>query len=298
MYTRESLREKQSFKDTSHSCCFIEVLQNPDPVTNGELEFFEWLMDLSHIRTVVDIGANYTPYFSRLIGETRVNTILIDKIGIPESRGNVLSIKGFVGQDDVDINKLFQIYETGEYFLKIDTDANQLNLLKQMSSDNWNKIDVIQFEYDFGHYRSGMIEFVKQRMKSNKCFYINSKGLELLHESGYDDSLYKNILVFRDSFYEKYFSDLDAQILLHFERSTFDKNMYYHLREIAYHEIVVGFTKERRSVIDIEEDTFSTKRSPLTKHNFWKAVYSGGLFLNSLVKKVEKELYQKAFGKR
>jgi hypothetical protein len=267
-------------------------------VTNGELEFFDWLIDLSHIETVIDIGANYTPYYSRLVREVEVNALLVDKIGIPDSKGNVISIQGFVGKDGININKLFHIYTGGKCFLKIDTDENQLSLLKQMSQENWDKVDVIQFEYDFGHYRSGIIEFVKQRMKSDKCFYINSNGLELLHESGYDDCLYKNVVVFSDSFYEKYFGNQGAELLLSFERNAFDKNMYFHLREIAYHEIAVGFTKERRAVIDIEEDTFSTKRSRLTQHNFWKAVYSVGLILNSIVKKTEKKLYKLAFKNR
>lgn len=288
IYTRELLEENFTFNGTSETCLKVEIFQNPDGRMNGELHFLESLLRTSFISWYLDIGASYPPYDVDVFSpETKA--ILIDNNGLPDSTKNSMSIKGLIDNNELGIGTIFDTFSLKNVFLKIDTDQNQTNLLKAISDKNWKKISVIQFEYDFWHKSQNQIEFVLSKLNSKKCFVISSFGLLELPQAHYDDSLYKNVVVFRED--DSQFDDIIHRGEFDI---NFDRRFYAKLRKIAQHELVVGFTALRRSELRRSLGTFSRKLSKSRNLGFWSSIHKIGMSLYGTVLSIEKYIFAKS----
>jgi len=287
IYTREFLEENFAFKGTNETCRKVEILQNPNGQMNGELHFLKALLKSNLIQWYLDIGASYPPYDNNVFQGTKA--ILVDNNGLPDSTYNSISLKGLIDNNGLSIDAIFDTFSLKNVFLKIDTDESQLSLLKAISDENWKKIAVIQFEYEFWHKTQDQIKFVLSKLNSKKCFVISSFGLLELPEAYHDDRLYKNVVVFREE--NSQFEDIIHQGEFGI---NFDRVFYAKLRKIAQHELVVGFTASRRSELQIKLDTFSRKLSKSRNLGFYSSIHKIGMSLYSSLLSIEKYIFAKS----
>jgi hypothetical protein len=295
MYNVKNFTKIVNFSGTKLFCSEVEILQNVDAISNGELDFFNSIMSYNHIDLLVDVGASNTPYYSSLIERYSIKSLFIDNAQIPLSTPNSLSLLGYLGDNGIDINLLFNIYNSTKVFLKIDTDEHQIGILKQISDVNWGKIAVIQFEYDYTHKNKKMAEFVLSKMNTSLIYYISSRGLHKINENQIDDSLYKNLVIFNKEFFSL-IKPIDTQDIFLFD-TVFDKFFLKNLSRISQTELVNGNTKMRRSELNLPLDTFNKKIISF-KYYIYKILYISGLKIMTVIKKIEKKLYQLAFNNR
>jgi hypothetical protein len=236
----------------------------------------------------LDIGASNPP-FSTDIFSGEIKAILIDNNGLPNSTPNSISVQGLVSNDELRLNLIFDMFSLKNVFLKIDTDESQLNALKDISDENWEKISVIQFEYEFWHKSQDLIKFVLNKLNSKKCFVISSFGLLELPEVHYDDKLYKNVVIFNSQ--NSHFFEIINQSEFGI---NFDNEFYEKLRKIAQHELVVGFTGKRRSELKIKLDTFSKKLSKSRNLGFYSSIHKIGMSLYNFLRAMEKYIFAKS----
>lgn len=287
IYTRELLEESFAFLGTNETCRKVEILQNPNGQMNGELHFLEAVLISNRIQWYLDIGASYPPYENDVFQGTKA--ILVDNNGLPDSTHNSISLKGLIDNNGLSIDAIFETFNLQNVFLKIDTDENQLSLLQAISDENWKKITLIQFEYEFWHKNQDQIKFVLSKLNSRKCFVISSFGLLELPEAYYDDGLYKNVVVFREQ--NALFDDIIHKGEFGI---NFDRRFYLSLRRIAQHELVVGFTASRRSESKIKLDTFSRKLSKSRNLGFYSTIHRIGMSFYRFLLSIEKYVFAKS----
>ncbi len=288
IYSRQLLEENFVFNGTKDTCLKVEILQNPNGQMNGELHFLKALLSTNLIDWYLDIGASNPPFDNDLFsGE--IKAILIDNNGLPDSTHNSISIQGLVDNNEFSIDTIFDIFGLKNVFLKIDTDESQLIALKGISDKNWQKISVIQFEYEFWHKSQDLIKFVLYKLNNKKCFVISSFGLLELPEAHYDDKLYKNVVIFsgQNSQFDYMIDHAEFGI-------NFDNQYYRKLRKIAQHELVVGFTSLRRSELEIKLDTFSRRLSKSRNLGFYSSVHKIGMSLYNALRVLEKYIFAKS----
>lgn len=288
IYTRELLEENFAFNGTNETCRKVEILQNPNGQMNGELHFLKALLRSNLIQWYLDIGASNPPYDNDVFSG-KIKAILIDNNGLPDSTRNSISVQGLIDNNYLSIDTIFDTFSLKNVFLKIDTDESQLTVLKAISEENWQKITVIQFEYEFWHKSQDLIKFVLFKLKSKKCFVISSFGLLELPEAHYDDRLYKNVVIFSEEIHS-----VDDIIHQGEFGINFDHRFYAKLRKIAQHELVVGFTTSRRSELQIKLDTFSRKLSKSRNLGFYSSIHKIGMSLYSSLRSIEKYIFAKS----
>jgi len=294
LYNSKDFIKVVNFSGTNNFCSEIEILQNVDPDSNGELDFFNSIMNLGYNDLLIDVGASNTPYQISLIEKYSIKAIFVDDGQIPVSSSNTLSVLGYLGNKGVDVNLLFNFYNSRKVFFKIDTDQHQLEIIKQITDVNWRKIGVIQFEYDYTHKNKEMHEYVLSKMNSIDIYYISSRGLHRINKDQIDDSLYKNLVVFDKEILQLIrFKDIENVFVFN---NKFDKYFLQHLNQVQRNELVNGHTKLRRAELNIPLDTFN-KKIVSPKFYVYKILYFTGLNIMKAIKKIEKNLYNLAFKK-
>jgi hypothetical protein len=243
------------------------------------------------IDSIIDIGAAFSPYVACTY-QSDVKLICVDDHGLPNSSNKICSVQGFVGPNHLDVNSLFEIFNGNSVFLKIDTDDLQLSILKQISTDNWSRVSIVQFESDFWNQTTEMAELVMNMLSTKVAYQIQFNGIYEISTEKINDGLYKNVAVMRPTHF--FATEQRSSVLSEFqkwERIELNANFYKALRKSASHEIARGFTEKRRSMLGLPLDTFSPSLNLKKQNIALRICISAILFFHQNFKKLGRSLY-------
>lgn len=247
-----------NFPDRKEFFQWVEVASCPDPKINGEVAFANSLKEVHDFDVIIDVGASNSPYVEMFQDK---ELILFDTRGISDF-SNTKTVTKFVGTKKGQELLRDYISSDKKYFIKIDVNGSEMDVIKTMKTSNFDNIICLQFEYDkmWKDNNCKLIDAINL-LPYDDFYCVEHNGLRKL-TSYPDDSMYRNIVCGNINF-DKISTLMNAKSILKNGKTQWNESdygvreLFYSLKWWSENELK-KYTAERRKDSGFPLTTFVT----------------------------------------
>ena len=208
------------YKDKIINFQWVEIASCPNPELNGEYTFTQILKKSCKFDTVIDVGASNSIYPEIFPNQ---NVLLFDVHNIDINSKNVTAIKKYIGFEEDQVKLDDYLIDNNRYFIKIDVNGFEKNVIKTISNSKKESIVCLQFEYDcMWRDTNSKLQEVVELLPFDKFYSIEHNGLREI-VSFEDDYMYRNIICGNLNF-DYIDSQMKKESLLSAEQTIWDGN--------------------------------------------------------------------------